>query len=107
MIDNYDNIPSADRVCRNCVHWNPAAAALRYGVPGSAGLGICEADAIEPDAGKGAVVLLGPRSHCQCHAQAWEPDEGYLIELADDWLRQENPARYLGLRPGEDFPATL
>lgn len=55
--------------------------------------------AVEPDAGFGAVVLLGPESHCRCHADAWQPSEDFRRELAE-----END---YGVRPGVDFPATL
>ena len=53
---------------------------------------------MEPDAGFGAVVLLGPESHCRCHADAWQ---------AADMDEPSGDGDDYGVRPGVDFPATL
>ena len=60
----------------------------------------CLIQAVEPDAGDGAVVLLGPESHCRCHLNAWEPSDDFQYE-------QEQGADDFGVLPGVDFPATL
>lgn len=94
-----------DKTCSTCAHWG-----IRFmttvTVPDSGPLGAvsrqlapCLCDAVEPDAGFGAVVLLGPESHCRCHLDAWEPSEDFRRELAEE--------TDYGVRPGVDFPATL
>ena len=94
-----------DKACGNCKHWG-----IRFmttvTVPDSGPLGAvsrqlapCLCDAVEPDAGFGAVVLLGPESHCRCHADAWQP--------AADIDEPSGDGDDYGVRPGVDFPATL
>lgn len=94
-----------DKTCGNCKHWGVRFSVL-VTVPDSGPLGAvsrqlapCLCDAVEPDAGFGAVVLLGPESHCRCHADAWESADGF-----DDG--EESPEMY-GVRAGVDFPVTL
>ena len=93
------------KTCGNCKHWG-----VKFGVivtlPDDGPLGRrsverapCQLNAVEPEAGDGAVVMLGPESHCRCHADAWQPSEDFRRELAE-----END---YGVRPGADFPATL
>lgn len=65
----------------------------------------CRCNAVEPDAGFGAVVLMGPESHCQSHADAWEPVENDYAEpesVYDGYGEND-----FGCVPGVDFPATL
>ena len=93
------------KTCGNCRYWGlsfmtdiPLPDDGPFGRV-SRSLAPCLCMAVEADAGDGAVVLLGPESHCQSHADAWEASEDFLDELraADDY----------GVRPGVDFPATL
>ena len=93
-----------DRVCGTCVHYGQALAVtviLPDGSPAGSGPRLrapCLRHAVEPDAGFGAVVLLGPESHCRCHADAWQPaDADEPSDGNDDY----------GVRPGVDFPWTL
>ena len=93
-----------DRVCGTCAHYGQALAVtviLPDGCPAGSGPRLrapCLRHAVEPDAGYGAVVLLGPESHCRCHADAWQPaDADEPSDGNDDY----------GVRPGVDFPWTL
>lgn len=93
-----------ERLCGTCAHYGQALAVrviLPEGSPSGSGPCLrapCLCHAVEPDAGFGAVVLLGPESHCRCHADAWEPSEDFQCELGDDDY---------GVRPGVDFPYSL
>ena len=94
------------KTCGNCRHWGIAKFGITVTIPDDGPLGQlsverapCLLNAIEPDAGDGAVVLLGPESHCRCHSDAWEPVDGFD---GDD----ESPETY-GVRAGVNFPATL
>lgn len=94
-----------ERTCGTCRHW-ATEFEIAVTLPDNGPFGRvsfrrapCMKNAVEPDAGFGAVVLLGPDSHCQCHADAWEAADDYLLE-------QEEAADY-GVIPGVDFPATL
>lgn len=100
--------PDDARVCRNCAHWDTAHETIAYtrgGLHGIRQIKVCpcRVDAIEPDAGAGAVVLLGPDSHCRLHADAWEAAEEYATEFA----AMQDMAMYNGVIPGVDFPASL
>lgn len=94
------------KTCGNCKYWG-VRFAITVTLPDDGPLGQrsverapCLRNAIEADAGDGAVVLLGPESHCCFHADAWEP--------ADDFsLGDEESPQFYGVRPGVDFPATL
>ena len=93
------------KTCGNCRHWGWMFE-VEVTLPDSGPMGRvsiklapCLCRAVEADAGDGAVVLLGPDSHCQSHADAWEPSDDFLDELRD--------AEDYGVRPGVDFPATL
>ena len=67
-----------ERICGTCAHYGQALAVtvlLPEGSPAGSGPRLrapCLCHAVEPDAGFGAVVLLGPESHCRCHADAWQ-----------------------------------
>lgn len=94
------------KVCGSCAHWGVRRFSVLVTVPDRGPLGMvsrqlapCLLNAVEPDAGDGAVVMLGPESHCRCHHDAWQPADG----CDDD---AESPELY-GVRPGVDFPATL
>ena len=93
-----------ERVCDTCAHYGRTLAVtviLPDGSPAGSGPRLrapCLRHAVEPDAGFGAVVLLGPESHCRCHADAWQPaDADEPSGDNDDY----------GVRPGADFPWTL
>ena len=93
------------KTCGNCKHWGVKFGAT-VTLPDDGPLGQrsverapCLLNAIEPDAGDGAVVLLGPESHCRCHADAWEAVDGF-----DDG--EESPEMYC-VWAGVDFPVTL
>lgn len=95
------------RTCRTCQHWDTrnetyitARGITRTYAP-------CSVNAVEADAGPGCIALLGPDSHCQYHAQAWEPSDDYLAELADAQAYDDNPDRYNGVTAGVDYPVTL
>ena len=94
------------KVCGTCRHWGWK---FEVGVtlPDAGPLGRvsikrapCLIHAVDPDAGFGAVALLGPESHCRCHRNAWEPSDDFCLDDV------ESPEFY-GVRPGVDFPATL
>lgn len=97
-----------EHTCGTCRHWGTDYE-VSVTVPDNGPFGRvslrrapCLCDAVEPDAGYGAVVLLGPDSHCAMHADAWEP-------LADAEACGDvcEPCAVYGVRPGVDFPATL
>ena len=94
-----------ERICGTCAHYGQALAVtvlLPEGSPAGSGPRLrapCLCHAVEPDAGFGAVVLLGPESHCRCHADAWQAAED-MDEPSDD-------GDDYGVRPGADFPWTL
>lgn len=98
-------ISDDDRVCGTCVHYGHALAVtviLPAGGPFGSGprrRAPCLIHAVDPDAGYGAVALLGPESHCRCHRNAWEPSDDFLDELEDEDDR--------GVLPGVDFPYSL
>ena len=69
-----------EMTCGNCKYWDTATTA-DMGISPLRQFGICGCYAIEPDAGHGALVLLGPRSHCQQHAADFEPSEDFLAKL--------------------------
>ena len=95
------------KTCGNCKYWG-VQFEVAVTVPDDGPFGRitlrrppCLCYAVEPDAGYGAVVLLGPESHCRYHADEWEP-----LDDADADADAETCATY-GVRPGVDFPATL
>ena len=102
----------ADMVCRNCAHF---LRALPVSVPvGGAFLTrrfCCKAH-FSPDAGEGAVVLVGPESACtgaiNCVFQPsgeYLDTQDYSLEVSPDDLH--NLCGIYGVLPGIDFPATL
>lgn len=105
-----------DRRCGTCAHYGRAFA-VTVTPPGGGPVerAPCLCHAVEPDAGEGAVVLLGPESHCRCHADSWEADAaaspaggdgGDDGDNGDDDHGGDGCAIY-GVRPGVDFPWTL
>ena len=96
-----------ERTCGTCRFWGAETYMQTVTLPDNGPFGRvsfrrapCLKGAVEPDAGFGAIVLLGPDCHCQCHADAWEAADDYLLE------QEEADADY-GVIPGVDFPATL
>lgn len=92
-------IDKKERVCGNCKHWDidhESLVTTKGGFWGTTQHRLCPclADAIEPDAGEGALLLLGPASHCHMHADTWEPSKEYLEELS-----YTKDARQAGERP--------
>lgn len=94
------------KVCGSCAHWGVRRFSMLVTVPDRGPLGMvsrqlapCLISAVDADAGDGAVVMLGPESHCRCHADAWQPSEDFRRELAEE--------TDYGVRPGVDYPATL
>lgn len=73
-------LPDEAKTCGNCAHWDTASTAA-MGIPPIRRFGICGCMAIEPDAGHGALVLLGPASDCRQHADAWKPSRDFLETL--------------------------
>ena len=71
-----------EMTCGNCKYWDTATTA-DMGISPLRQFGICGCYAIEPDAGHGTLVLLGPESHCQQHAADFEPSEDFLAEGVD------------------------
>ena len=103
-----EDFPAEDHVCENCKHWDidhESLVTTKGGFWGTTQHRLCPclADAIEPDAGEGALLLLGPASHCHMHADAWEPSEEYMVDHA----AREDMAAYNGVMAGFDCPATL
>ena len=95
-----------ERACGTCRHWGTDFE-IAVTLPDNGPFGRvsfrrapCLKNAVEADAGFGSIVLLGPESHCQCHADAWEAAAWYREE-------QEEAAADYGVIPGVDFPATL
>lgn len=71
-----------EMTCGNCKYWDTATTA-DMGISPLRQFGICGCYAIEPDAGHGTLVLLGPESHCQQHAAAFEASEDFLARLRE------------------------
>ncbi len=99
------------KTCGTCRFWGKDLAVdIKVPANGSHGelitihLAPCLRYAVEPDAGDGAIVLLGPESHCKCHADAWEAALGWLEERE---AAEAIPQYDYGVRPGIDYPATL
>lgn len=75
-------LADSEMICRNCTHWDTAATE-EMGISPLRQLGICDCMAIEPDAGHGALVLLGPESHCRCHAAEFRASQAFLSMLSE------------------------
>lgn len=97
------------KTCGTCRFWGKDLAVdIKVPANGSHGELItiqrapCLRYAVEPDAGDGAIVMLGPESHCQCHADIWRSDYVDPVSVYDGYGEDD-----FGCVPGVDFPATL
>ena len=73
----FNPIPTEDRVCGNCAHWDEQAAKDMRISP-LRELRPCAKGAVDNDCGPSAVVLLGPDCNCLTHREEWQASEDYL-----------------------------
>jgi hypothetical protein len=106
-----DKYPTEAQTCLNCRHWDLDHEAIitlnEHGRTRQHKVCPCLADAVNAEAGYGAIVMLGPESDCLSQDMAWEPCPEFMAEYHAEQEARWDMAAYYGVKAGIDFPATL
>lgn len=105
----FSDLLAEEQICGNCQHWGrEQILSLRLQTatgPAWWEVAPCLRDAVEPDAGPDALILLSENSNCLQHADLFEPSLEFCLEYKprhNQFQCQSN-----GVLPGRDFPASL